>query len=222
LKGIDLQPDILLQHPQAPWMTANLDAAIVLETGERSIIEAKTGGICSPLAYELWTDDQYPEQYKIQVNHQLAVGGSEFKRAYLAALIPPKGFVIYIVERDAELIDALMNRLHDFWHNSILADTAPADSSPSADILKRLKRVPNKTVPIPVELIGLWEEAKQVAKNAEADAEAVKLAIIAALGDAEAGTFDGGTVTYFEQSRAGYTVQPTSFRTLRAKKEKRK
>ena len=49
------------------------------------------------------------------------------------------------------------------------------------------------------------------------EAERAKLAVVAALGDAEVGDFGTGQVTYFETTKKEHVVKATSFRTLRMK-----
>lgn len=215
LKASSVERSIFVVHPQLAFIAANLDAVLGI-SGARCNVDAKTSGITSPLRFDYWTDDEFPEKYAIQLQHQMACDPT-LDHAYLAALCPPKGFLVYRVERDQPVIDAIMERCIDFWERHVIPDIPP-ESSPSLDVAKRLRRVPKKETMIDGGLVRLWSDASEAAKVAAKAEEQAKAAVIAALGDAEAGIFDGGSVTFFEQSRAGYTVEPATFRVLRKKK----
>jgi putative phage-type endonuclease len=205
-----------------PFVTATLDARAALDTGDKCVIEAKTGGICSPLQGE-WGEpetDEIPERYMVQVQHQLFVAGEDYQFAVVSALIPPRGFVLYYVPRDNVLIGAIVEKEIAFWE-CVQTDTPPDDSVPSMDAIKRRRREPNKVVEVDPALIAMYQDAQKKAKAAEEYAEEVKAILLATLGDAEAGDAGEHMVTYYESERKGYTVQPTTFRQLRIKKGKR-
>ncbi len=63
------------------------------------------------------------------------------------------------------------------------------------------------------------EAAEAEAKNAEAEIKAIKNQLKAAAGDAEYIECGTRRFSYKEQSRAGYVVQPTTYRTVRKIKE---
>lgn len=207
---------------QMPFITATLDASAVLPSGDRCIIEGKTGGICSMLNGDGWGEpetDEIPEHYMVQVQHQLFVAGEDYQFAVVSALIPPRGFVLYYVPRLPDLIGAIVEREIEFWR-CVQADTPP-EGTPSMDALKRMRRQPNKTVEIDPVLVEMYRTAQEKAKAAEKEADEAKKLLLAALGDAEAGDAGSETVTYFESSRKGYVVEPTTYRQLRIKKGKR-
>jgi hypothetical protein len=70
-------------------------------------------------------------------------------------------------------------------------------------------------------LVATWEAAKAEKTAAAAAEELAKSAMLAALGDAEAGDFGDPAkwLTYYEQKRAGYEVKPTTFRVPRIGKK---
>lgn len=200
-------------------MGANLDCWVNLATPESSILEAKTSGLTGPLRYEDWGDpftSHVPEKYIIQCNHQMHLAGQHVQRAFLAALLGSRGFVLYVIPRDQEAIDAIIEACESFWANHVETDIPP-DSLPSMDVAKRLRRTKGKQVAFDASLLLTWQRAKDEKKAADKTEEAAKLAVIAALGDADAGVSEAGGVTFYEQSRAGYEVKPCSFRVLRAK-----
>lgn len=104
----------VLQHPEHPFMLANLDRAI----GADGVLEIKTAGHHSAVFWE----DSIPEAYQCQVLHQLAVTGKVW--ADVAVLIGGQDFRIYRIERDDEKVSALIEREAQFWQ-TVMTDTAP-------------------------------------------------------------------------------------------------
>lgn len=97
------------------------------------------------------------------------------------------------------------------------------------EVVKRLRRVPNKVVALPDDcewLLSTRERLKAEAKDISERLEETDKLLLLKLQDddgtyAEEGVLsDGRSVTYYEQHRKGYTVEPASFRVLRVKKAK--
>lgn len=115
----------VLQHPDQPWMLANLDREVVGVPGVQ-ILECKTAGINGA---RLWRDG-VPEYVQLQVMHQLAVTGKQ--AADVAVLICGQELRIHRIERDERLIAHLVELEQRFWR-TIEEDCAPAaDGSDSA------------------------------------------------------------------------------------------
>ena len=98
----------VLQHPEHPFMLANLDREVITESGT-GVLEIKTAGFYSA---QLW-DDGVPVAYQCQVLHQLAVTGHAW--ADVAVLIAGQEFRIYRIERDDDKITDLIQREAQFW-----------------------------------------------------------------------------------------------------------
>lgn len=112
----------VLQHPNHPFMLANLDRAI----GADGVLEIKTAGHHSAVFWE----DGIPEAYQCQVLHQLAVTGRTW--ADVAVLIGGQDFRIYRVECEDDKVAALIEREAAFWQR-VDTDTAPeTDGSESS------------------------------------------------------------------------------------------
>lgn len=219
LHAQEINPAVFVRHRKYEFIAANLDAVLLLPNGLEVDVDAKTGGIYSPLRHENWTADEFPEQYQVQLQLQLACDPT-LSHAYLAALCPPMGFLLYRVERDEALSEAIVGRIVNFWDNHVMADEPP-DGLPSLEVAKRLRRVPNKETILDTSLVAALQAAKERCKEADAEEKRAQAALLAALGDAELGRYDGGCVTYFETSRDGYEVAPTKYRTLRFKKDRK-
>jgi putative phage-type endonuclease len=187
-------------------------------------VEVKTAGMTGPLHGE-WGDagtDQIPEHYLCQVHTQILC--TEAQTAYLFALLAGRGIVRYEIERSDSLCDALASQLCEWWDRHIIQGIEPSRDHASFEVVKRLRRVPSKVVEMPDKcewLMTTREHLKAEAKDLdERIAETDKLLLLE-LGDAEEGVFsDGRSVTYYEQHRKGFTVEPSSFRVLRVKKAK--
>jgi putative phage-type endonuclease len=194
---------------------SNVDG-IVKITGQP--VEAKTAGLFGPV-HDVWGDDgtdQVPDRVIIQSHvHMLCC---EADVCHVAAFVGGRGFLLYHVNRDMDIIETITNTAIDFWNNHVLKDIPPENAEPSLQLVKRMKREPNKTVQVDDELASAWLKANEELGIAKKKEEQAKAQFIAAIGDAEAATCTHGTFTYFETTRKGYVVKDTKFRTLRFKK----
>lgn len=218
-RGVVVKRNIFLNHEM---FCSNLDGLI---EAEHEIVEAKTTGKVEEWG-EQYTDD-IPERNIVQVHEQMFVvskaTGKECRVAWVPVLLPGYQnleFRIYRVERDDDLIENLISVGTAFWNKHVVARVPPDPFQPSMELIKRVRREPNKVVDIPDSLVLDWITADVESKKVGKLAEAAKSKLLAALGDAEAGDYSLGRVTYFEQQRAGFTVAPTSFRVLRLPKAK--
>ena len=113
------------KNSEYPFMVANIDRKVV---GENAILECKTAN--QYLASE-WKDDEIPASYLLQVQHYLAVTGSDL--GYIAVLIGGQKFVWKEVPRDEELIKIIVEAEKDFW-KKVQDKTPPAlDGSSAAE-----------------------------------------------------------------------------------------
>ena len=179
-------------------IASNIDA-IVIKTNEP--VEAKTGGLLGPLA-EHWGDpgtDELPDRVIVQCHcHMLCINKEV---CHVPALLGGKGFVMYHVNLDLELMGIIQDKSLEFWEDFVEKDIPPPDVIPSFAMAKRMKRIPKKTVKIEKVLVVNWQNAKESAKLAKEIKESAEAELLAALGDAEGGECDLGLLTYFEQCR---------------------
>lgn len=222
LKPVQVNRGIELVSSDYDFLTATLDAEFVFDADDHCIVEGKSAGICSPLNFDAWGEpgsDEIPDYYSVQAQHQLFVAGAMYQFAAVPALIPPRGFVMYYVPRDEELIAAIVQKEIEFW--DCVQRKTPPKGAPSMDALKRMRRQPNKTVPIDETIIMAWLDAKAKAAEAKQTKDEIEAALLASLGDAEAGAFgDGQLVTYMETSRRAYSVEATKYRSLKIKRKR--
>lgn len=216
---------LLMPHPRHACMGVNLDAYLVVD-GEPCVAEAKTTGLMGTLKPDLYGEpgtDEVPEAVIVQAHHAKACV-PDVARIYVPALVGYRGFAVFVVEPVVELVEACEDRACKFWEH-VVAKTPPPSAPPTLDTIKRVKRVPERTIRIADEL---WLDYRRACENldavkaahleaAEAEVEVTKRRLLAALGDAEAGVVNGrgDMVTYLEQHRKGYEVQPCTFRQMK-------
>lgn len=220
VRGVDVKRSVWLEHG---IFCANLDGLI---ENDNEIVEAKTTGKVDEWG-EQWTND-VPEQHIVQVHEQFYVTtmatGRDCKKAWLPVLLPgyrSLQFRTYVVERDDSLVNNLVELGQNFWNEHVATGLRPEPFEPKMELIKRVRREPASIADVPDDLIADWLQANRARLDAEKLEETAQKRLLGALGNAEAGESPSGRfVTYFEQSRAGYTVKPTSFRVLRAPKGK--
>ena len=87
----------MLQHPEHPFMLADVDGLTTDDEGNPAILEIKTA---SEYKRAEWEND-IPSYYQAQVQHYLCVTGVQ--KAYVAVLIGGNSFKVYEVDADAEI-----------------------------------------------------------------------------------------------------------------------
>ena len=120
----------VLQHPEIPFMLANVDREII-GVDDVQILECKTAG---EFGSRLWRDG-VPEYVQLQVQHQLSVTG-KFS-AHVCVLLCGQEIRIYRIDRDDALIARLIELERQFWRYVETDTPPPADGSESADTALR-------------------------------------------------------------------------------------
>lgn len=99
----------ILQHPEYPFMLADVDGITVDDEGNPAVLEIKTA---SEYKRSEW-EETVPAYYETQIQHYLCVTG--LARAYVAVLIGGNTFRLYEVEADREIHKMLIDLEADFW-----------------------------------------------------------------------------------------------------------
>ncbi len=100
----------MLQHPEHPFMLADVDGVTTDENGYPAILEIKTA---SEYKRDEWSEG-VPAYYQTQVQHYLCVTG--VSKAYVAVLFGGNSFKIYEVDADPEIQSMLMAVEKNFWN----------------------------------------------------------------------------------------------------------
>ncbi len=212
--GLDVTPvQAILQHPEHPFMLANLDGIVDTPEHGRGLFEAKTASAF--LANE-W-EDRVPESYMVQVQHYLEVTGLEF--AYIAVLIGGNQFKWTYIPRDDKVIKVLIQLEKHFWHQ-VESKTSPCidGSRASKELLNHLYSIGDKNskIELPEDAISLFEEydrAKAEEVEAVYNKEWAANKLKELLGEHEIGTVENRKVTW-------KTVNSERVNTKRLKEEK--
>jgi putative phage-type endonuclease len=223
----------IVKHPTIPHMHCTVDRIVVDWAGQDPIRIALPDyasglgdlSIKNVGAFRIgeW-EDSAPLPYQVQLQHELAINGLSW--GSFAVLIGGQKFRYLDVPRDSDFIDMLLEEEYAFW--KLVVEDTPPEIDASDSSLETLKRMfPNangKAVDLAYEFIELRDrraELKAEIKIIEADVQAIDNKIKLAMGEC---TFahlpDGSGFSFKKQDRAGYTVEPTSFRVLREVKVK--
>lgn len=107
-------------HDEYDFIRTNLDGMIYGHELGTGIFEAKTAHY---MLREDWDGEDVPNQYFIQVQHNMLVMGAKY--AYLAVLIGGNTFKYYFIERDEDVCNYLIQIESNFWNNHILKRVVP-------------------------------------------------------------------------------------------------
>ncbi len=187
----------VLQHPEHTFMLANLDREVVGHPDGPGILEIKTASYHSAPQWE----EGVPVAYQCQVLHQLAVTGHTW--AEVAVLIGGQDFRIYRIERDEEKIGDLIRREAHFWQQ-VRQDWQPEPdgSSDAAAALGWLfPRDDGQTVDLSDspefnQLFGQLLQLREQKEVVEQQESLIKQRLQASLGEATAGLFANGKITW--------------------------
>jgi len=186
----------VLQHPQAPWMLANIDREVI-GAPDVQILECKTAGMNGA---RLWKEG-VPEYVQLQVLHQLAVTGKQ--AADVAVLICGQELQVHRIERDEDMIARLVELEQAFW-GQVERDEAPAaDGSDTADMAQRYLYTQDSGQTIDLtddlamgaEFSDLLAVRQVLTANMELEAQ-LKQRIQQRMGNATRALFQGGDVSW--------------------------
>lgn len=213
-----LGPYAIVWHETIPWLFCSPDGLI----GDDGLYEGKTA---NAFATHDW-DESVPDYVLCQVQHQLAVTGRFY--CYVCVLIGGSKLKYYCVNRDDLFIGEMLKVLDRFW--TLVESDVPPDvdgNSATSNAIRRLH--PNdsgRTVILP-EVADLILEEREILKSHAAklktQIDELDNRLKLMLKDATWGQTQAGfTVSYKTTERAGYTVEPATFRQLRVSKPKGK
>lgn len=204
--------NFLLSTGENGWMRGNIDRAIINPAiaGRVSVLKpekaAEAGRLLSTniglecktansfmvdqwgdsqeaeiLAGKIVTEHKIPLYYETQIQWYMAVTG--IKKFYVAVLIGGQDFRMYEVQRDEDVIKAIVEKCRAFWFEKVLADVAP-DPINVDDIKKlysrdngELKEASNDEAADIGELRTIKEQIKELQEQEKAVASRVILAI---------------------------------------------
>lgn len=175
----------ILQHPEYPFMIANIDRLYIKNGRVDGILECKT---TSAYSKDEWKDDNIPDAYYIQIQHYLAVTG--YKNAYIACLIGGNHFVYKHIKRDESIIDYLIKIETDFWERVKKRIPPEPDGSKDAEeLIKKLYPESQEGTSITLDqheaTLKLIENLKEQKKQIEEEIARYQQLIMADMGENE-------------------------------------
>lgn len=231
LYAMDNEADVvqipaLLQHPEIPWMLANVDR-FVLDPETRQIGGALECKMTDERMSRYWDDGEAPIEHQCQCIHYMAVTGLPW--VDLTALIGRDTTTLRI-HRDEEAIANLIDVEDRFW-KLVEANTPPSVDGEAAkstlELLGQLFSDPSPDSRINMEeatstgeltrdLIGHRLAIVAQRKSLKDELDRVDAQLCEMLGAAELGYLDGQLAfTWKRTDKKGYYVNPTNFRTPR-------
>jgi putative phage-type endonuclease len=213
------------RHPKYPWMLANPDRLI---EGARTGVEIKNVDALVYRFSQQWGEensDEIPEPYLLQCQHYCAVFG--YDEWHLGALIGGNTLKRYIVRRDLELEEMLIETEHEFWRY-VESRTPPAVDYQRPNAIRLLRRMypgtNGETITLPESAMH-WHrvrvEAGIEAKAYEATADGATAHLLHMMGDAAIGQLADGT-EYRRKAvtRKAYQVEEVTYIDFRHGKPK--
>lgn len=190
-----------LVHPKHDWMRATIDG-LVLPGGEppaTALYEGKTSG---DWARTTW-DEGIPEHIQVQCQHAMAVSG--MPATWVVALLSGQKLVSFLLERDQDSIDLLIELEETFWTKYVLTQTSPAvdGSARTTEAIRDAFAAPSlDVVELPTVALDLVRQIH--AADAEADAaiergDAARNTIRLLLGDHEVGLYAGAPLATWKE-----------------------
>ncbi len=228
--GLDitfLKPDCIYQYEDVGYFLVNFDRLITEKVGKKILaipVELKT---TTEFNRDDWKDDEVPDSYYLQVQWQIYI--SDAPHAYIAYLIGNRTFDYKKIPRNQKVIDNLIKQAKIFWNDYYLKGIPPApDGSLSAkdalniiyaddkndDILDLTKDLKDDYV--------LYKDLTADMKITKIELDQVKQKFMALMGnntfatvdilDTETGEIKTRKIRYRNIDRAGYTVEPKTFK----------
>ena len=185
----------ILQHPQYPFMIADIDGLTVDEDGSPAILEVKN---VSEYKRSEWSQG-VPAYYQTQVQHYLLVTGVQ--KAYVIALFGGNSSAVYTVQADPEVQQMLVQVESDFWskvQNMIRPEIDGTDAS--TKLLDSIYRGGvSEEIIMPteaVEYVDAYIEASADEDSAKARKNEAANHIKEIMGDYDRATCNGHTISW--------------------------
>lgn len=203
---------LMLRHRDMPWMLANPD-----HLTPSVVVEAKTadGWVRSK-----W-DAGVPDHYVLQGMWAMVVTGRP--RCVFPVLFGGNDLQRYVVEYDAAVAEPMIAAGEVMWERICSNRPPDADGSEASMLALRqvfTEQITGKAVELPLSMEASIEDRRlwaQRVKDAEAEIDTTKAAVMQAMGDAELALMAGYPVATWTTNKAGNRA----FRWSAPEKEKR-
>lgn len=204
----------ILRRPGTPWAIATIDRAVITPgtrtrisrtgdlTGAQGVLECKTAHASRLTDWGREDDpDAIPVHHAAQGMWYCAVTGLPW--CDFAVLVGGQRFLVRRLERDEEVIRAMLERAEEFWRRHVLERVPPPPQN-SKDVISLFPSDTGETIEADEELLAAYNTARAAkAKIAEAEAEfeAAAERIKLALGERSALTLNGVPIVTWKTAR---------------------
>ncbi len=192
--------------PETPWAAATLDSLVTDAHGNTIVVEVKTAA----RADEWGTPgtDEIPTYYAAQVQWQLAMV-PEAQFACVAVLLGPGlDLVEYVVERDDDLIAALIIRCKAFYDS--LSGKCPPDLDDTVATFEAIRAmhpdIDGTDLEISDDIAREYVESKAAEEAAEARARLAKTVLLDVMGNARRALVDATPIARRQPFKGGVAL----------------
>jgi len=197
-------------HSDHSYISAHIDRFVHtdgLDQPATKILECKTA---NPFSRAQWGEvgsDQVPMSYLCQTVWYMAITGIE--KTDLAVLFGNSDFRIYMIVRDPELENLILEKAHHFWHEYVLKDLPPPVQSPEDCQLLFERSDPAKTLEANAETLTLIERLQKLHHQGNACEEEIttlKTQIMAQMQDAEVLAHQGQVLATWKAPKPSFRL----------------
>jgi hypothetical protein len=193
-----LGPLVRNQYRSVPALHLGVNCDAIVKSSKRPV-EAKTGGLFGALSKD-WGEfntAEVPTHVIVQAHGQMIATESDL--CHVPVLLGGRGRGMYEIPRDEGMITLLTDALPKWWDEHVVKDIPPS-GSPSIDVARRIRKIPNKIVNIDPTAVLWWEAMKKLKKWAEAEVDRHAADILLALDGAETANFDADLAEDWDSS----------------------
>lgn len=208
----------MFQHPDYPWMLADLDYLVELPDGSIAILEIKTTNYKAKDKWWYNGQEIVPIYYESQGRHYMCV--MNIDRVYYCCLYGNNEDEVIIrhIDRDMDYERELVAMERDFWYGNIQAKLPPPYTESGDLIMDSLRRSlgPEKAPMPPFEFsrgqcaaIQRYLELQKEKNKVQNEMERIKALLLVDMGQSTSGTYQdessGFSVTYNPSQKSGIT-----------------
>lgn len=193
-----------------PGVPAVVDGIVTAET----LLECKTTSVFNKDDWGEEGSDQVPNAYLLQCAWYMAITGCA--RADVAVLIGNQDFRLYRIHRDEKLEGLMIDQAKRFWFDHVLARVPPQPQTINDVKLLFPQEQPNESVEASPEVVDALQQLKELQNTSQAleeKAEAVKLKIMQAMGQAERLSLNGQVLATWKSPRPTQRIDTQAIKT---------
>jgi putative phage-type endonuclease len=222
LHTVEHTPPLL--HPDNEFMYGHLDRLVVpspetpavvdgVVTAE-TLLECKTTSIFNKDEWGQEGSDQVPNAYLLQCAWYMAITGCA--RADIAVLLGNQDFRLYRIHRDEKLEGLMIDQAKRFWFDHVLARVPPEPQTINDVKLLFPQEQPNQSVEASPDVVDALQQLKELQNTSQAleeKAEAIKIKIMQAMGQAERLSLNGQVLATWKSTRPTQRIDTQAIKT---------